>query len=68
MGSAGEGLLPCPLSVLVSPPPPSEQAVGIVTLGLWLFVPWGYWIDRHREPRREPAAVAGKKVRAAARV
>jgi hypothetical protein len=30
------------------PPPPSAQAIGIVGLGGWLFVPWGYWIDRHR--------------------
>ena len=21
------------------------------TLGVWLFVPWGYWIDRHRVQR-----------------
>lgn len=32
-----------------SPPPPSERAVAVVTLGLWLFVPWAHWIDRHRE-------------------
>ncbi len=36
------------LSGLTGAPPPSERAVGIVTLGLWLFVPWSYWIDRHR--------------------
>ena len=24
----------------------------LATVGLagWLFVPWGYWIDRHRRP------------------
>jgi hypothetical protein len=31
-----------------SPPPPSEMAVGWSALALWLIVPWGYWIDRHR--------------------
>jgi membrane-bound metal-dependent hydrolase YbcI (DUF457 family) len=34
------------------PPPPSERAVALFGLALWLFVPWGYWIDRHREPSR----------------
>jgi membrane-bound metal-dependent hydrolase YbcI (DUF457 family) len=29
-------------------PPPSERALAIGALGLWLFVPWGYWVDRHR--------------------
>ena len=32
-------------------PPPSERALPLVTLGVWLFVPWGYWIDRHRVQR-----------------
>ena len=40
------------LSGLSGAPPPSERAVGLVTLGLWLFVPWSYWIERHRVPRR----------------
>jgi membrane-bound metal-dependent hydrolase YbcI (DUF457 family) len=30
--------------------PPGARAVAIVTLGLWLFVPWAAWVDRHREP------------------
>ena len=29
-------------------PPPSPEAVAWGALLLWLFVPWGYWIDRHR--------------------
>ena len=33
---------------MVSPPPPNEQAVAYSGLLLWLLVPWGYWIDRHR--------------------
>lgn len=31
---------------IVGPPPPSEQAVAIAGLSMWLFVAWGYWIDR----------------------
>jgi hypothetical protein len=30
--------------------PPSETAIAVLGLGTWLFVPWAYWIDRHREP------------------
>jgi hypothetical protein len=29
--------------------PPSERALALMTLSLWLFVPWGWWVDRHRE-------------------
>jgi hypothetical protein len=36
---------------LASPPPPSDRAVAWGALLAWLFVPWGYWIDRHRLPR-----------------
>jgi hypothetical protein len=36
---------------LFGPPPPSAQAVAVVSLAVWLFVPWAYWVDRHREPR-----------------
>ena len=32
-----------------TPPPPTARAVAWTGLGLWLFVPWGAWIDRHRE-------------------
>ena len=34
---------------LLGSPPPSEKAIAIVGLGGWLFVPWAYWIDRHRK-------------------
>lgn len=45
------------LGSLVSPPPPSERALAITTLGLWLFIPWGWWVDRHREiVARSPSA------------
>jgi hypothetical protein len=30
------------------PPPPSERAIAWSALGLWLFVPWAWWIDKHR--------------------
>jgi hypothetical protein len=35
-----------------SPPPPSAAAIGWVGLAQWLFVPWGWWIDHHREAAR----------------
>jgi membrane-bound metal-dependent hydrolase YbcI (DUF457 family) len=43
------------VSGFFTPPPPSERALAVTALGLWLFVPWGYWVDRHREcvPPRE---------------
>lgn len=32
-----------------SPPPPSENAVAIIGIAAMLvFVPWGWWIERHR--------------------
>jgi hypothetical protein len=36
-------------SGFTSAPPASDRAVAYGALGLWLFVPWGYWVDRHRE-------------------
>jgi hypothetical protein len=48
--------------------PPNERALAISTLGLWLFVPWSAWIDRHREPvarsAGEQAAGAGRPLAA----
>jgi hypothetical protein len=32
-------------------PPPDAHTVGYAALALWLFVPWSYWVDRHRELR-----------------
>lgn len=29
-------------------PPPSVRALALTALGIWLFVPWSYWIDKHR--------------------
>jgi hypothetical protein len=33
---------------ILGPPPPNERVVMETGLALWLFVPWGYWVDRHR--------------------
>ncbi len=33
---------------IAGPPPPNERVVAWSGLAMWLFVPWGYWIDRHR--------------------
>jgi hypothetical protein len=34
---------------IASPPPPSWRAVAYTALAAWLFVPWAWWIDRHRQ-------------------
>lgn len=38
-------------SALYGPPPPNPTAVAIAGQLLWLFVIWGYWVDRQRRPR-----------------
>jgi hypothetical protein len=40
------------LASVFGPPPPSERTVAIAGVFGWLFVGWGYWIDRHRAPAR----------------
>ena len=45
-------LLAVNLANLLGPPPPSSSAVAWVAQSLWLLVLWGYWVDRHRRPRR----------------
>ena len=42
---------------MVGPPPPSAAAIGWSAMLLWLLVPWGYWIDAHRQF----TAAAGKR-------
>ena len=37
---------------LFGPPPPGIAAVAWVTESAWLLVLWGWWIDRHRAPRK----------------
>jgi hypothetical protein len=38
------------LSGVKGAPPSSGHALAVGALGLWLFVPWSWWVDRHREP------------------
>lgn len=39
---------------LYGPPPPNTEVIAIAGHLLWLFVLWGYWIDRHRQARHSP--------------
>jgi hypothetical protein len=39
------------VATLVGPPPPDVRTLAASGLAMWLVVPWGYWIDRHRAPR-----------------
>ncbi|HEY7649779.1 MAG TPA: metal-dependent hydrolase [Methylomirabilota bacterium] len=39
------------VGAVFGPPPPNERALALSALALWLVVPWGYWIDRHRTLR-----------------
>jgi membrane-bound metal-dependent hydrolase YbcI (DUF457 family) len=32
--------------------PPNEEAIAYSALLLWLLIPWGYWIDKHRQTAR----------------
>ena len=36
---------------LTAPPPPDPRAIGFAGLAQWLFVPWGWWIDKQRRVR-----------------
>lgn len=36
---------------VLGPPPVDQRSIAIVSLTLWLFVPWGWWVDRHRAVR-----------------
>jgi hypothetical protein len=31
-------------------PPPDSRAIAVAGLGMWLFVAWAFWADRHRRP------------------
>jgi hypothetical protein len=30
-------------------PPPSVRVLAWSALGIWLFTPWAWWVDKHRE-------------------
>jgi hypothetical protein len=40
------------LASVFGPPPPSQAAIAWSAQAMWLLVAWGYWVDRHRVPRR----------------
>jgi len=35
----------------LAPPPGRVKALALGTLIMWLFIPWAWWFDRHRENR-----------------
>lgn len=37
------------LSTYFGPPPPSDLSVMLAGLGIWIVVPWAFWVDRRRE-------------------
>ena len=37
------------LANLLGPPPPNVTALAWAGQAQWLFVAWGYWVDRHRQ-------------------
>ena len=49
------------------PPPSSVKKLAMVTLFTWLFIPWAWWFDQHRElrePRLEESGSVGSEPRA----
>jgi hypothetical protein len=38
---------------LLGPPPTDTTTLALVAQGQWLFVAWGYWLDRHRVAIRQ---------------
>lgn len=34
-------------------PPPDARSIGYVGLAQLLFIPWGYWIDKNRQPNQQ---------------
>ncbi|HET9553845.1 MAG TPA: hypothetical protein VFP50_12820 [Anaeromyxobacteraceae bacterium] len=47
-------------SSVLGPPPPSDAAVALAGLSLWLLVPWAAWVDRHRTVRETIGRPAGE--------
>ena len=42
---------------IFAPPPPTEEAIGLVGLSQWIIIAWGYWIDKFKEPKIEIEAI-----------
>jgi membrane-bound metal-dependent hydrolase YbcI (DUF457 family) len=38
------------LGAAFGPPPPNEKTLALSAVFMWLFVPWAWWLDRHRVP------------------
>ena len=36
------------LSAAFGPPPPNPRVLAAMGLLSWIFIPWGWWMDRHR--------------------
>lgn len=45
---------------ILSPAPPSVEAIGYAGLLQWLFIPWAYWIDRNRTSVKLNPLLSGK--------
>lgn len=52
------------VAAVFGPPPPSERVLAISGLAGWLFVAWGYWIDRHRSTIVIDTAIAARPLAA----
>jgi hypothetical protein len=52
-------------AVAFGPPPPTVKKLALFTLVTWLFIPWAWWFDRHREPLETQAALSGSTSQAA---
>jgi hypothetical protein len=38
---------------IFAPPPPNEEAIGLVGLSQWIIIAWGYWIDKIKIPKKD---------------
>lgn len=58
-------LLAAYAAVAFGPAPSSVRKLAIGTLFTWLFVPWAWWFDRHREPAESRPLESGSASQAA---
>jgi hypothetical protein len=45
---------------LLGSPPPDARTLALSALGLWVFVPLAWWVDRHRAPVARSAVTADR--------